>query len=199
MKLINIFLAILPMLQVKAKIQVDIYIESYCKFSQEFILEEFTPDYEALKDDISVHFFTAGKSSSFVDEYGEVVFRCQHGPAECRRNVFQTCGLNAIGDNQDKQVAFMNCTMRLEIPFEECCSLLDLNYEAIEGCSSSQEGVDLQLKVLEMTTPILDISGHIPTITFDGKYDENDLNVAVIDFKGLILRKLRDNLENDTK
>jgi hypothetical protein len=59
--------------------------------------------YKAIKDKVDIEIFPFGKSQSFVDKNGKTQFKCQHGPEECRKNMFQTCGLHLIGSNKDAQ------------------------------------------------------------------------------------------------
>lgn len=62
------------------KLKIGIFIEADCSFSKKFITGQFRPAYNGLKEKIDVEFFTFGKSESYVDEDGNVRFKCQHGP-----------------------------------------------------------------------------------------------------------------------
>lgn len=88
---------------VTEKLHVGIFIEAECRYSKQFITNQFKPAYKGIKDEVNIEFFTFGKSESFVDENGETQFKCQHGSEECRKNKVQTCGLHLIGSDKDKQ------------------------------------------------------------------------------------------------
>lgn len=178
----------------KQKIRIDIFIEYSCPFSKEFITNQLAGAYNQIKNDFDLNYYTMGKSSSYRDENGEVVFRCQHGSGECEGNKLQTCGLNQIGKkNQDKQTEFMICTMAKEKTFANCCEFLGLDFNEIDECGNSKKGTDLQLEVEKATAPALSQYQHIPLIIFDSHFDENDFTSALLDFKGLCLRKLSAN------
>lgn len=99
-----VFLAVLTFCDgTEKKLRVGIYIESECRFSKQFITNQFRPAYKGVKNDVDFDFFTFGKSESFIDEKGQTQFKCQHGQTECQNNKLQTCGLHFIGDNQDLQ------------------------------------------------------------------------------------------------
>lgn len=87
----------------KQKLHIGIFIESECRYSIQFITQQFRPTYQRIKDLVDVEFFTFGKSESFIGENGDVNFKCQHGPVECRKNKLQTCGLNFIGADKYRQ------------------------------------------------------------------------------------------------
>lgn len=198
MKLLVIFpitFAILATSHAKeGKIRIDIYVEFNCPYSREFITKQLARAYNEIKDDFELNFYTMGKSTSYENENGEVVFRCQHGPGECEGNKLQTCGLNQIGKkNQDKQTDFMICTMGSERTFDGCCELLGLDFNDIDECRASNEGTNLQLQVEKETAPVLEKHQHVPLIIFNSKFDENDLSSSLLDFKGLCLRKLSAN------
>ena len=78
------------------KLNIGIFIEADCIYSKQFITNQFRPAYRGIKDLVNVDFFTFGKSESFVNNDGEVKFRCQHGKEECKKNKLQTCGLHML-------------------------------------------------------------------------------------------------------
>lgn len=41
----------------------------------------------------------------------KIVFSCMHGKSECDGNRLQSCVLDALADDQGKQVQFMTCQM----------------------------------------------------------------------------------------
>lgn len=50
---------------------------------------------------------------SFQSVNGGPAFTCQHGPAECKGNMIQSCALYALNEFPDSQMAFVKCQMKL--------------------------------------------------------------------------------------
>ena len=144
------------------------------------------PVYRSIKDIIDITFYPFGKSESFVDENGETKFKCQHGEIECRRNKLMTCALYVIGSDQELQVNFVTCTSFSSSSssfktYEECAEFLKLDWIQIESCANGKLGIQLQLE-MELHSKIIKTSGHVPTITFQGKYDSTVFWEAYRDF-----------------
>lgn len=194
MKLFGFSISLFVMLttsQAEAKLHIDIYIESLCRFSQQFMSDQFRPAYdESIKHDIDVNFFPFGKSKSFLNDEGEVEFKCQHGPAECKRNKFQSCGLYQIGDNQDLQVEFIICTMNATSTYLQCADALALNRMDIEACVAGPLGNELQLKMENASAAIISETNHVPTITYNREYDSTDFFASMASFKEVVMGKL---------
>lgn len=171
------------------KLHIGIYIEALCKYSKQFISHQFRPAYESIKNNVKVDFYTFGKSKSFVNERGEIEFECQHGPAECERNKFQTCGLHQIGGDQDLRADFIVCTMGVAQAFRQCVKSLKLNQQEIDACVGGKLATELQLK-MENASAIIAESGHVPTITFNGEYNVTEFYDALSNFGEIVMRKL---------
>ena len=165
-------------------------------FSNFFDFFSARPTYRSIKDDINITFYPFGKSESFIDENGETKFKCQHGEIECYRNKLTTCALYIIGSDQDLQVNFVTCTSFPSSStsyktYEECAEFLKLDWIEIETCAKGKLGTELQLE-METHSKIIKTSGHVPTITFQGKYDSPVFWEAYRDFLGVVESQLED-------
>lgn len=180
-------------IKAEGKLPIGIYIEALCRASREFITDQFESAYDDIKDDVEVSFYTHGKSKSFTNERGEIEFECQHGPSECEKNKFQTCGLHQIGPDQDKQADFIICTMGYKKSYWQCVSSLGLNQQDIDECVGGQLGTELQLKMESASAEPIADSGNVPTITFNGKYNGSDFYAALDNFRKVVLRILSEN------
>lgn len=49
----------------------------------------------------------------FKSVNGGPQFTCQHGPAECKGNMIQSCALYTLNEFPDSQMAFVKCQMKL--------------------------------------------------------------------------------------
>lgn len=180
-------------IKAEGKLSIGIYIEALCRASREFITHQFGPAYDDIKDDVVVSFYTHGKSKSFTNEQGEIEFECQHGPSECEKNKFQTCGLHLIGADQDKRANFIICTMGYGESYAECVTSLGLNQQDIDDCVGGQLGTELQQEMERASANVIEDSGHVPTITFNGKYNAPDFYAALDNLKKVVLRILSEN------
>jgi hypothetical protein len=74
--------------------------------------------------------------------------------------------------------------------YNQCAESFNLNLSAIEACAAGPLGIELQLKTENASAPIISQSGHVPTITFDGKYDGKEFYNSLDDFIGVVESKL---------
>ncbi|CAH1969837.1 unnamed protein product [Acanthoscelides obtectus] len=91
-------------------VKVSIYYEALCGDSIRFIAQQLHPNFPKLADYIDLDLVPYGKAVH-SNIHGTYYFSCQHGPAECKGNVYQSC---ALSQNQGdrKNVEFVNCIMR---------------------------------------------------------------------------------------
>lgn len=164
------------------KLLVEIFVESFCKYSKKFMVINFCPAYAAVRDRIDVQFYPYGKASRSKNDDDEWEFNCQHGTIECINNTKQSCGLDVIGEHQDRQVEFMCCTMG-DKTLTQCCDLLKINKNAVEVCASGSRGDELQKLAAEETEKVMPKSNQVPTVVFNRKYSEPNSMAALNDFK----------------
>lgn len=174
------------------KLVVEIFIESFCKYSKKFITQTFGPVYASVKDKIDVEFYPYGKASRSLNDEDEWEFNCQHGTIECVNNTKQSCALDVIGDNQDRQVEFMRCAMG-EKTLTQCSDLLKINKDTVETCASGERGIELQHKAAEESEKVIPKSGKVPTIVFQRIYSEDNSMAAMADFKATCIRLYEEN------
>jgi interferon gamma-inducible protein 30 len=179
------------------KLRIDIFIESECPYSIKFIQEQVKANYELIKDDVKITYIPFGKAKSFKNESG-TFFECQHGPVECHNNLYQSCGLDIIGTaNMDRQTKFIICAMNSQKSEENCNDENELKGHEIEACINGSRGTELQLAAERMTNPIIQQqSHHVPTITFEGIFNEEDDSAALGDFYQTVQRKLKPKVDS---
>jgi hypothetical protein len=73
---------------------------------------------------------------------------------------------------------------------------MNLNYSDIEACANSELGTKLQLQ-MEEESQVIKESGHVPTVTFGGKYNGKDFWDAFSDLYSVIERKLEEIEKNE--
>ncbi|CRK98818.1 CLUMA_CG012048, isoform A [Clunio marinus] len=155
---------------VEGKLQVDIHYESRCPDSSNFMLYQLRRVYPSIKDNVVINF---------------VPF----GPKECEGNKFQSCVLDVIGPNQDKQTSFVICAMDFQKNARNCAQNMGLDMNKIDDCTKSQYGTNLQIQAERFSSPIISKSNFVPTIVYNGIYKAGDHWASLDDFSG-VLKKL---------
>lgn len=172
------------------KLRVDIHIESRCKHSAAFILNQLNSTYESIKNFVDLHIYVFGKSGSFISRSGEMLFACQHGDLECYLNIYQTCVLNLLGSNTDLAVQFVVCAMNFTNLYTDCVNMIELNPLDVFSCVNSSEGFELQLQVENISTPIISQSKRVPTIVYNQVFDMNLSTNSQMDFNRTFFEQL---------
>ncbi|XP_058823208.1 GILT-like protein 1 [Topomyia yanbarensis] len=163
-------------------VKVDVYYEHLCPDSIRWVTNQLAPNYEATKDIINIEFIPFGKSVSIND--GES-FECQHGPLECEGNRIQSCILHHLPE-QDRQVSYVSCQMNFNADPRgwECAFRSGVDLVATQTCVEGDLGRQLQLEAERRTQQIA--PSFVPTIVFNGHFDQSLQDRAQSDFLGII-------------
>jgi len=174
-------------------VDVRVYYEALCPDSIKFITKQMWPAWQKLKDHgLNIDFVPYGKASTFPSGDG-FSFKCQHGPRECKGNLYQACLLDKIRPEQAPPL--VNCIMgspHLENSTQECINALgvtSLSYWDVDICHSSMEGQWL-LKLNGDLTKVVRSheSFFIPWITFNGVWSKETFDGALHDFFGTLCK-----------
>ncbi|KAG5877485.1 hypothetical protein JTB14_029991 [Gonioctena quinquepunctata] len=173
---------------------VSIYYEALCYDSIQFIVRQLYPHYEQIADHIHLEFVPYGKAMFTQNDDGTFNFTCQHGAAECQANKYQSCVL-AQNNGQRKDVQFVNCIMRqrnrhMFTTVETCARRNNLDVPSIRKCSEGLEGDRLLAANGDKTDNIFGQISFVPTIVFDGKYNDETQNQSLIDFVAVVCSKI---------
>jgi interferon, gamma-inducible protein 30 len=165
------------------KLNFGFYITSRCRDTINFVTTQLNSAYGELNEYFNVEFVPWGKTRRNPD--GSLT--CQFGPTDCDANRIQSCVLNLIGDDQAKQMEYINCEMTN-------LSAVDQNYQcAIDvgiaesearACFDSALGDELQAQAEAKTNNITMI--FVPTIVKDRVYDVDVQDAAFANFKGYV-------------
>merc|ERR1711887_234656 len=88
--------------------RLDVYYESLCPYSRQFIREEVFPAYQDLSDYFDVFFVAYGNAETTGSLESGFSISCQHGQRECEGNEVQACTVKYVEDMW-KQVYLLNC------------------------------------------------------------------------------------------
>jgi hypothetical protein len=193
MKIIFIFLTLIS-LALSADIpKIDIYIESLCPYSINFITGSFksfyaNPDKNKLAN-ISITAFGNAEQSWDGTKW---VFRCQHGARECYCNTIIICAQKhlEIPTANNFIICLLENVKANERDFDaavKACLSTEMLKEML-NCAGSDEGNRL-LHEAGLRTPKHD---YVPWLVFNGKHDENIQNRLEVDMLGFLCKGMSD-------
>ncbi|XP_058454501.1 GILT-like protein 1 [Malaya genurostris] len=163
-------------------VKVEVYYEHLCPDSIRWVTNQLAPNYDDIRSVITIEFIPFGKSVSIND--GES-FECQHGPAECEGNRIQSCVLHLLPE-QDRQVSYVSCQMHADADPRgwECAFRSGVDLTETQTCVEGDQGRLLQLEAERRTQQIA--PSFVPTIVFNGQFDQTLQDRAQTDFLGVI-------------
>lgn len=170
-----------------------IYYEALCSDSVDFITKQLYPNYNDLKDHLTIEFIPYGKAMhSFNNKTLKYVFSCQHGPMECKGNKFQACALDQI-DEQDRKVNFVHCVMKSKNPsnmyyIETCATENNLDFTKVAACVASKQSDKLLAANGDKTWSLEPNLYYVPTIILNNSLQINQPNQrqALYNLKALV-------------
>jgi interferon gamma-inducible protein 30 len=182
----KIIISLLFLTAVFAKPVVDVYIESLCPDSWNFVVGPFKDYFDSpYREKLAVvNFYVFGNANQTWNGQNWE-FLCQHGFEECEGNVIETCALNYLGKKENGQ-SFLICmydylftkAKNLVPALEKCVPDVDTR-DKILFCATSEEGNKREHDVATVT-PIY--HSHVPWVEVGGKYDLNVENAVLKNF-----------------
>ncbi|XP_014668005.1 PREDICTED: uncharacterized protein LOC106809440 [Priapulus caudatus] len=170
-------------------VDVGVFIEALCSDTIRFITTQLYPTWVQLRDSavFDIDFVPYGKATETWDG-DKWVFECQHGPAECKGNLIQTCAIFHLKDT-NTITEYIHCMMSSPNPpeyGEKCAEMLKIDYEPIEKCTNTTLGNMLQHHMAKRTQQAEPPINYIPWITLNGEHNDEIQNRAEADFMGLM-------------
>ena len=108
------------------------------------------------------------------------------GVRECEGNKFQSCALDVIGKDQDKQTKFVVCAMDFSKSSSNCAQNLGLDMNKVNECANGERGNSLQLQAEEFSKDIIARSGFVPSIVYGGVFKTSDNWASLEDFEAIV-------------
>ena len=114
------------------KAKVDVYFESFCPYSKDFIVNTLFPGYEKLK--------TSGILDLQVQPFGQNGYKADACQEECTLNTEMVCVMKNTKRNVDEYFPVIHCIMKDETPaksVEKCLKekLPKTSYGDIKKCA----------------------------------------------------------------
>ncbi|XP_046400325.1 GILT-like protein 2 isoform X2 [Ischnura elegans] len=168
------------------KLEIAIYYETFCPDSKRFLTEQLPKVLEMAMHEpyITFKFVPFGLATSQTNSDGDVNFSCQHGLKECVANTLHSIALNIISDPL-RQAQFLSCVMKDDDPtalIEECGALVGLRVDDVNHYYKTKAAENLQLLAEAETNKIQNPLSFVPTIVYNGVFNQNLLNQTLDDF-----------------
>jgi interferon gamma-inducible protein 30 len=168
----------------RVPLKIDIYIESLCPDSRNFVLKSFRnfqafPNRAQLAD---VTFYSFGNAIEKLDG-SKWVFECQHGENECLGNTIHSCAQARL--EKDAYNNFLICIFndigKTRLDFKRSLSNCLNNTELVGQilqCANSKEGNELHHRMARLTPAE---HTYVPWVTVDGKHNKNVEDMIMLD------------------
>ncbi|RZB58813.1 gamma-interferon-inducible lysosomal thiol reductase-like, partial [Asbolus verrucosus] len=156
-----------------SSLNVSLYYEVLCPDSIRFVTEQLYPGYQKIGDYLNLEYIPFGFAEATND--GEKWnFTCQHGPEECYGNKVQSCAIELNSGNAVTE--FVNCALAddasSDVFLEWCANYVGISWSDIKTCVDSGLGDELLVKNGDRTEAVTPAISYIPTIIFNGVYDD---------------------------
>ncbi|KAJ8440209.1 hypothetical protein Cgig2_023974 [Carnegiea gigantea] len=157
------------------EVSLDLYYESLCPYSANFIANELATIFDnGLIDIVDLKLYPWGNAKI----RGDNSINCQHGPLECLLNTVEACAIDAW-PNVNEHFPFIYCVEKLVyqrkyLQWETCFEELGLNPKPVTDCYTSGHGKELELKYASATDSLEPPHEYVPWVVVDGQplYEE---------------------------
>ncbi|KAL5077116.1 hypothetical protein RYX36_016100 [Vicia faba] len=152
------------------KVSLELYYESLCPYSADFIVSYLPQVFEHdLLSIVDLKLVPWGNAKL----KGNKTFDCQHGKYECLLNTVEACAID-IWPKLDKHFSFIYCIEDLALQgkrkeWESCYEKLGLDSTLVNDCYRSERGKELDLKLANETNALQPPHEYVPWVVVDGK------------------------------
>ncbi|XP_068229168.1 gamma-interferon-inducible lysosomal thiol reductase-like [Palaemon carinicauda] len=127
-------------------VKIQLFYESYCKYCQDFVIEQLYPTWLDLQDIMDVEMFPFGNAKYFpTAENDGWAFKCQHEEHECEANMIHACAKENFKDI-GLEMNFVKCLLESPSPADSgptCAASIGVAWDPIQKCSNATEGQNL--------------------------------------------------------
>ncbi|KAL2899290.1 Gamma-interferon-responsive lysosomal thiol protein [Bienertia sinuspersici] len=150
-------------------VKLDLYYESLCPYSANFIINKLPIIFtNGIRDIVDLRLFPWGNAKLASNDS----FTCQHGPDECLLNTVEACAIDALPALD--RMLFIECVETLVYKgkytqWETCFKKLSIDPEGFDDCYKGEEGKKLELKYAALTSALKPPHEYVPWVVVDGK------------------------------
>ncbi|XP_053638813.1 gamma-interferon-inducible lysosomal thiol reductase [Cherax quadricarinatus] len=168
-------------------VKIDLYYETLCPYSIDFVTTQLYPTWTILKDIMEVEMFPFGNAEYEADGDGWV-FTCQHGDEECHGNMIHACAKDHFKDI-NIEMEFVNCLLSADYPPNAgatCAAQVGQDWAPLEECVSSLEGQNLLHDVAVQEEKLDPQLYFVPWILVNDVFDEDLVTECQVDLKYVV-------------
>uniref|UniRef100_H2LWH7 Gamma-interferon-inducible lysosomal thiol reductase n=1 Tax=Oryzias latipes TaxID=8090 RepID=H2LWH7_ORYLA len=161
-------------------VSITLYYETLCPDCRIFISEQLFPTWLMLKDIMSVTLVPYGNAQEVQSPTSS--FICQHGEPECKGNMIQACILHLTTNSLAFQIIYcMESSADVLSAAQPCLHLYapSVSWSSVNSCVSGDLGFRLMHGNAVMTRALNPPHTHVPWVTFNGEYTEENEEKAM--------------------
>lgn len=170
------------------KIKIDVYMESQCPDTADFLDTQLMPTWNELKDYMNLKVIPFGKARWTKQADDDYSFQCQHGRNECLVNQLMCCGIDKLG-SVDTYLPYLVCLQMTSFGDEDetkCAQRARISAQEMQTCANGKKGRQLHYQMGNLTKSLQPPLYFVPWVILDGKRE----SAAVMDLKTALCRKL---------
>lgn len=170
------------------KLKIDVYMESQCPDTQDFLDTQLSPTWNELKEYMNLQVIPFGKARWAKQGVDDFSFQCQHGQNECLVNQLMCCGIDKL-KKPDLYLPYIVCLQMTQFGDSEqakCAQQSRLSPQEMQTCAESKKGRQLHHQMGNMTKSLSPPLYFVPWVLIENKRDSS----AVMDLKTAICKKL---------
>jgi len=155
------------------RMTLDVYYESLCPDSLDFIVNQLSPSWDALSTFTDLRLVPFGHASYEANQSGGWNLVCQHGPAECAGNILQACGIQ-YSSSTTQALNFVSCLMANPSGGVACAESAGLDFATVDACQNSLEGQELHYNYGVETLNLQPTCTFVPWLIFNKVWTESN-------------------------
>nr|XP_039264896.1 gamma-interferon-inducible lysosomal thiol reductase-like [Styela clava] len=157
-------------------VKVDVYFESLCPDSIEYIVQMLYPTWKKFRDSdiMELKIYSYGNANETKNSNTEMWdYTCQHGPRECVGNLIENCIQYYTNYNILKYFPIFYCMESAKNPVnaaEKCVTDAGLQWSEINKCASGPEGNALMHKTAMATDSLKPKQIYVPWVVINDRH-----------------------------
>merc|ERR1711970_1253975 len=190
MKLLLLLLAALATTQAADPVKVELYYETLCPYSIDFIIDQLYPTWKEIGEIMEVAMFPFG--NAHYSQHGDGwSFTCQHGKDECKANMIHACAQKKFNDI-NIEMEFVNCMEGSNWPPNAgatCAAQVGQDWDPIEACINSVEGENLLHAVAVKQEQLSPSLYYVPWIIVNDFWSDDQVGDCQTNLKRVVCDK----------
>ncbi|XP_039300646.1 gamma-interferon-inducible lysosomal thiol reductase [Nilaparvata lugens] len=181
-----VYLASAQPVVTRQKVNMTVFYEALCPYSINFFRDQLPVVWPLFEDYLNIELVPYGFAEQSY-ENDTWYFSCQHGSQECTYNMYHACVLDKLPIV--KAVNIIGCLMANEqeqLFFRKCTRKTQETKADIKQCSKGEEGRHLMSGYGNRTRDFQPEIKMMPSIVFNGVYNQTLRDDAVRDLKQVI-------------